>query len=155
MSKEEIQKLNQRIAQLSLLCTLRSQEKESLEQKYNERLAELNGYIDSLHKLLNISTEDGAIEDIDFINTLKDTDTESYILIPKKHIEAHKLKVPTQVPNKAQDNIKKSTKQNESSTGPEKIVSNSTGRKKKMSCSYCNEQGHKRAQCPKILFPSV
>ena len=163
MSKEEIHTLNQRIAQLALLSTLRTSEKETLERKYNDRLAVLNEYIEKLHKLLNVNTEEGAVEDVDFIERLKMTE-DGYLLVPTKRVVEHKLIPPTSATTKATAFKEGKNAKSENSTALQEMEpassgifiggSNATGRKKKMTCSNCNERGHKRAQCPKILFPT-
>lgn len=138
MSTElQIKELNQRIAELALIVSLKTQEMDKIENRYNERLAILNKYINKIQKLVDSALPNGELKDIDLLEKLgKYEEDDDYIIIPKKSIVLDKLDKPKEV---------------NSNDVPVKLPAQHN-RRKKMSCSYCNERGHKRSQCPKILY---
>lgn len=141
-TEEQIKNLNSRIAELALIVSLKTKEMDSIEKKYADRLAVLNRYISQLQETLGIAPNDGTIADTDFLDKIQATcftgnGDEDYVLIPTKKI-VHNEKAAVQLDAKQ----------------PLYLTPKSTaaGRRKKITCSYCNEKGHKRSQCPKILY---
>lgn len=139
--EDQIKDLNNRISELAIMVSVKTKEMDSIEKKYNERLEVLNSFIRQIQEKLNIDRATNTINDTDLIEKIKKYHTEDgdYLLIPcKEIIEETPSKIITTIPKV-----------------PETKLVNTGSRKKKMSCSYCNEKGHKRSQCPKILYPSL
>lgn len=143
--EQQIVELNNRIAQLALLVSLKTKEMKSIEEKYTERISTLNAYLQQLHSTLGINTNDEHILDTELIKKLKEQRLaeEEYLVIPMKLIKPDLSREEEKVKENPTDKHKKLVLQPREKGG---------SKSKKISCSYCNERGHKRSHCPKILY---
>lgn len=153
--EKQIQELNTKIAELALIVSLKTKEMDTIEQQYSERIRLLNEYLATVRDGLKIESQAGQIDDTIFIDKLRSmsysNDKKDYVLIPTKPLRMNAI-------NNTKNDTKAKTElemvQNIQHTKGYNIAANEPthNRKKKISCSYCNEKGHKRAQCPKILY---
>lgn len=157
---DEMAKLKDTLAQLTLANAVKTQQAELLEKKYAQTIVILNDYINQLHRVLNMKTGEEAesisIEKLMSVLTKDDLlQTEEFIIIPKKLIKEHKIKEVNSATHPiagAQEKFTSTQTLPKPTAGPKKM---SRRPKSKMTCSHCNEGGHKRSQCPKILYKEV
>lgn len=153
--ENQIKELNNKVSELALIVSLKTKEMNDIEKKYTENLTILNEYLSTIRTKLGIDEKEGNIEDTDLINKLQslkfENGDENYVLIPTKSISLEQKSTSINKPKSADSkNLKMVCPP---SLKPHAKGNNhSSGGKKKLSCSYCNEKGHKRAQCPKILY---
>jgi hypothetical protein len=144
-TEQQIKELNQRIADLALIVSLKTKEMDAIEKGYAERLLNLNNYVKKIQERIGIDPQDGSIKDTELIDKIRSTNfidenDPDYIFIPRKSVIMDSSK---ERPKPSFETVSKPYLLNKDS---------SSSRRKKISCSYCNEKGHKRAQCPKILY---
>lgn len=155
--ERQIKELNNKIAELALIVSLKTKEMDNIEKRYSERIDVLNSYLARVRSELRIQSQEGHIDDIAFIDKLRSTslsdDNVDYVLIPTKPV---KMTVSKHTKSERTSTELQATR-DIATERTHKVVSNETtrNRKKKISCSYCNEKGHKRSQCPKILYHGV
>lgn len=152
--EKQIKELNNKISELALIVSLKTKEMDEVEKKYTERLETLNNYFSKIRTELRLPTqENGEIDDVDFIAKLQtmdlNVDNNDYVLIPTKHITITPADKKLRNDKDNGDLNKIEQHQNKPKAFEKE---NGKNRKKKISCSYCNQKGHKRAQCPKILY---
>ncbi|KGK38947.1 hypothetical protein JL09_g1950 [Pichia kudriavzevii] len=142
-TEEQIKLLNDRIAELALIVSLKTREMDAIEKKYNDRLQTLNKYIENLHVALGTQPQEGSIRDVDLVEKLQSLQLQNesgddFIIIPTKKV----------ILTPAQD------KTNPNEHRKVFVIPKETThhRRKNITCSYCKETGHKRSQCPKILY---
>lgn len=150
--ERQIKELNNKISELALIVSLKTKEMDETEKIYTERLEILNDYFSKIRTKLDLSNEEsGKINDVDFIAKLQtmnlSEENNDFILIPTKNI------VITPTDKQFKNNRGDLNKIEQISNQPYTFEKESgKNRRKKISCSYCNEKGHKRAQCPRILY---
>lgn len=157
---EDIEQLKKSLAQMTLMNAFKEKRTELLEKKYSQSIGVLNDYINQLHKVLNMktSTDSDSIPIDRLMSMLKKEDvlqTDDFIIIPKKLIEEHKLTANTtseKLPITANEILQVDTMVNSTTTTKRQGNKKS---KSKITCSHCNEPGHKRSQCPKILYKDI
>lgn len=152
--EKQIKELNNKISELALIVSLKTKEMDEIEKKYTERLKTINNYFLKIRTKLDLPTqEDGEIDDIDFIAKLQtmslSNENNDYVLIPTRRIAI----TPTDKKLRKDQDKGDLNKTEQHQNKPYALEKESgKNRRKKISCSYCNEKGHKRAQCPKILY---
>lgn len=158
---DEIEQLRTTVAKLTLLNAFKTKQADHLEKKYSQTIAILNDYINQLHKVLNMKTSGDAdsIPISKLMSVLKNDDmlqTEDFIIIPKKLIKEHKSS-EKDVPETKTISVEETKQEVPNGIVPNLPVAKKGTRKQKskMTCSHCNELGHKRSQCPKILYKDV
>ncbi|TID29791.1 hypothetical protein CANINC_001606 [Pichia inconspicua] len=143
--EQQIVELNNRIAELALLVSLKTKEMKSIEEKYTERISTLNAYLEQLHSVIGINPESEFLLDTDLVEKLEEQKSarDEFLIIPTKLIKPNLIE--------RRDTGKEKLKKE-----PQKLYlqpkEKSDSKYKKFSCSYCNEKGHKRSHCPKILY---
>lgn len=153
--EKQIQELNTKIAELALIVSLKTKEMDTIEQRYSDRIRILNEYLATVRAGLNIESQEGHIDDTTFIDKLRsmshNDDIKDYVLVPTKPLQMNSIKNPK---NETKTKTESEVAQNTQHKKAYNIAVNEPtyNRKKKISCSYCNEKGHKRSQCPKILY---
>lgn len=155
MDNTDISELNDKVLQLSLDISSKTQELDILQRHYSKKLTVLNDYIRQLHKALNFDTSNGHITDEELISKLQGQviDEEEFIVLPKKLIRSSmpRLKINKVLASETQT----VTPLQGTSTIYNTETKNFRKSKSKMNCSACHEVGHKRSQCPQILYKNI
>lgn len=143
--EQQIVELNNRIAELALLVSLKTKEMKSIEEKYTERISTLNAYLEQLHSVIGIEPESEFILDTDLIKRVEEQrlTKDDFIIIPTKLIKPNLIERRDTNKEKLKEEPRKLYLQPKEKTN---------SKYKKFSCSHCNEKGHKRSHCPKILY---
>ncbi|KAG0683756.1 hypothetical protein C6P40_001320 [Pichia californica] len=149
--EKQIKELNNKISELALMVSLKTKEMDEIEKNYSKRLNSINDYFSKVRKSLAIEECEGTIKDTEFIDKIQalNVNKEDCIIIPTKIIRI----VPFE--KNAITSIENSTEKDINVVPFSVSKDPSHSRRKKISCSYCNEKGHKRSQCPKILYNEV
>ncbi len=154
----EIIQLNQSISTLALKVS--SKEKELTKEKclYDEKIRKLDVYLEQIRKLLGINTSNDEVIPIEDVLDAQEKVSREYpsmIVIPKSSFQKklHDDSNSNAIKEKTGKNTQKanhiSSKVGYSSTSHRKRKGYKS---KKITCSYCKEVGHKRAECPKIYL---
>lgn len=143
--EQQIIDLNNRISQLACAVAVKTKELDSIEKQYTDRINMLNDYLKQLHSKLGIDPSNEMMYDTDLVKKLKEESLlqNDCLVIPTKLLQPHLIKKPNAVKNTPQIEPKKIFVQPKDKNH---------SKYNKFLCSYCNEKGHKRSQCPKILY---
>ncbi|KAI5948935.1 hypothetical protein KGF57_005128 [Candida theae] len=140
--------LSQEIDKLAKVIIQKNQELDNLKKGYNERLKAINSFISTLH----LDQTDERITSDEFAreigkeiscpncnHTIYNGEADDFILIPKRQVEY--LSSGGDVAKPAA----------EPAPLPQMKLSQKSKRKAHITCSFCREQGHTRANCKKRL----
>ncbi|VEU21706.1 DEKNAAC102343 [Brettanomyces naardenensis] len=137
ISKEEFHnqadQLKRTIAGLALKVSQKEAELAKLEDQYNSKLEQVNNYLEQIHNALEIDAPaDDSIDAEELFSKEVDPD---FIIIPKKLLRVKYRQSKPQIITTGIDRKNKNKNQN----------------RKKITCSYCMKEGHRRAECPERL----
>ncbi|KAG7830786.1 hypothetical protein KL920_001377 [Ogataea angusta] len=145
---DQLATVNEAIRALADKIAHKERELDQLKTAYNEKIGDLDRYLEKLKNLeiiqggQNVAEEVVKVEEFRcpecrslLYDKLKETD---YILLPNK--------VKLQSSKHSQCDIPATP------TVVAKRTTVAPNKNKKITCSYCMKQGHKRAQCPEILY---
>lgn len=143
-----IVELLQEVDKLAKVIIQKNQELDTLKRGYNERLRVINNFIAKVHpdqvdeRITSEAFTQEISKEINCPNcnhTVYNNDQEEFILIPKKQIEYLPLEGDT------------ATSEKKDRPPPQKKFNQNSKRKAHITCSFCKEQGHTRANCKKRL----
>ncbi|KAH3669052.1 hypothetical protein OGAPHI_001648 [Ogataea philodendri] len=140
----QLESVNDTIRALAQKISSKEVELRGLKEEYATKIGVLDGYLNKLKNSGILQEGDNTLEDFNPLQPMKcpncdhvlynNTDESKYVLLP----------------NRTKSNTITTTQSPENST---KHAQLSKSRKsKKLTCSHCLKQGHKRAQCPEILY---
>ncbi|KAG7699158.1 hypothetical protein KL930_002055 [Ogataea haglerorum] len=145
---DQLATVNEAIRALAEKIAHKEQELDQLKTAYNEKIGELDRYLEKLKNLEIIQDGQNVAEEVVKIKEFRcpdckallydETKQTDYILLPNK------VKLQTSKHNQCDMPARQNVISKRITVAPSK--------NKKMTCSYCMKHGHKRAQCPEILY---
>ncbi|KAG7868217.1 hypothetical protein KL918_001875 [Ogataea parapolymorpha] len=145
---DQLATANEAIRALAERIVNKERELDQLKTAYNEKIGDLDRYLEKLKNLEIIQDGQNVAEGVVKIKEFRCPDCKSLLYDEKKQTDyillPNKVKLQSTKHSQCDMPVMPNTSSKKTIVAPRKS--------KKMTCSYCMKQGHKRAQCPDILY---